>query len=147
MQTRPPSIDPSWYAFLVLAFAVVGLTGLFATYAAPIPLHRAIDREAALTAAAETTDPQALAALRPRLGDSADAVLAPGPDREARIAAERIAMRARLEREAAITATRLRWLIVIITLAAAVFGAVLLGVVGRQNRLNPAEDTSNTRER
>ena len=72
-------IDPTWFAFLAMAFAVVGLTGAFASFAAPLPLHRALTREAALDdalIAVSAPDPKAaLEALRPRLGDSAAALL------------------------------------------------------------------------
>ena len=39
-------IDPTWFAFLAMAFAVVGLAGAFASFAAPLPLHRALSRDA-----------------------------------------------------------------------------------------------------
>ena len=41
-------VNPTWIAFLAMAFVVVGLAGLFASYAVPLPLQRAIAREAAL---------------------------------------------------------------------------------------------------
>jgi hypothetical protein len=44
----------------------------------------------------------------------------------ARIADERVAMRARLQREADVATTRLRWMIGIVTAMGAAFGAVLL---------------------
>ena len=37
-------------AFVAMAFAIVGLIGIFATYAAPLPLERAVARETALDA-------------------------------------------------------------------------------------------------
>jgi hypothetical protein len=141
-------LDLDWFAFLVLAFIVVGAAGLFATFAAPIPAERALAREQALdeaATAARAPDAQArLEALRPSLGDSAAALLPVGGDMQARIAAERIAMRARFAREADATLQRLRWLIVVATLAAAAFGCALLGAAARQNRRNPEPETSNT---
>ncbi len=122
----------TWIAFLVMAFVVVGLTGLFASYAVPLPYQRAISRDTALDdalAAGHAADPAAaLAALRDRLGDSADAVLSPGTDLDARIARERAAMRARLLAEADAVATRTRWLICVITVMGAAFGAAVLQV-------------------
>ena len=56
--------DPTWYAFLAMTFAVVGLTGLFASFAAPLPLARALARDAALNEAQA-----ALAALEERPDD------------------------------------------------------------------------------
>jgi hypothetical protein len=114
---------------------VVGLTGLFASYAVPLPYQRAMARDAALDdalAAAHGADPQAaLAALRDRLGDSADAVLQGGADIDARIARERIAMHARLRAEADEVATRTRWLICVITIMGGAFGAAVAHLARR----------------
>lgn len=121
-------------AFLAMSFAIVGLTGLFATYAAPLALQRTLAREAALdeaAAAARGADPgAALAALQARLGDFAVA-LAPGADLAARIAAERQAMRARFATESEVTLARLRWLICVITVMGALFGIAVLGMATR----------------
>lgn len=120
----------TWTAFLAMAFIVVGLAGMFASYAAPLPLERAMAREAALDSALQAThapDPAAaIEALRDRLGDSADALLPVGGDMPARIAAERLAMRTRLSAEAGAEASRLRLLIGIVTLMGAAFGAAVL---------------------
>jgi hypothetical protein len=142
-------LDLNWFAFLALTFLVVGATGLFATFAAPIPAERALAREQALDEAAlAARAPDAVArleALRPRLGDSAAALLPAGGDMAARIAAERLAMRARFAQDAAATARRLHWLIGVATLASAAFGCALLGAAASQNRRNPTAVTSNTR--
>ncbi len=128
-------IDSTWFAFLVMTVAVVGLVGIFATYAAPIPLQRALQRDAALNearAALAGPEPQAaLEKLKQRLGESAAALLPFGGDMAARIEAERLAMHARLERDAAYTASRLRWLLVAITTMGAVFAAAILGIAIR----------------
>ncbi len=120
----------TWTAFLVMAFVVVGLAGVFGTYAAPLPLARALAREAALDAAqAAARGPDAAAALealRPRLDESADALLPAGGDMTARIAAERAAMRARFTAEAAAEARRARLIIIVVTLMGALFGAAVL---------------------
>jgi hypothetical protein len=121
-------------AFLALAFFIVGLTGLFASFAAPLPLERALAREAALdeaVAAARSADPAAaLTGLQARLGESA-AALTPGPDLQARIAAERLAMRARFATESDVTLARLRWLISVITGMGALFGVAMLNLAAR----------------
>jgi hypothetical protein len=121
-------------AFLAMAFFIVGLTGLFASYAAPLPLERAQAREAALdeaAAAARGADPAAaLATLQARLGESA-AALAPGPDLPARITAERRAMRARFATESEVTLSRLRWLISVVTGMGAMFGIAMLYLAAR----------------
>jgi hypothetical protein len=120
----------SWMAFLAMTFAVVGLAGLFASYAAPLPLQRALARDAALDAAAAAVrgpDPQAaIEALRPRLDDSAAALLPVGGDMPARIARERAAMRARFLAEADTTDLRLHWLIALITIMGGLFGIAIM---------------------
>ena len=131
-------VDPTWMAFLVMAFAVVGLTGLFATFAAPLPLHRALIRDQALDdvlAAAAGPDAQtAIEALRPQLAESADALLPVQADIVDRVARERAAMHARFIADADETDLRLRWLICMATVVSAVFGVVILGVAARQRR-------------
>ena len=136
----PASPSPSppiwtWLGFLAAAICAVGLMGLFATFAAPLPLQRALAREAALDdalAIARGADPApALEALRSRLDDSAAVVLPYAPDFEARVARERPAMRARLEAEAAAIARRLRLLVVVVTLMAIAFAAAVLRGVTR----------------
>ena len=118
--------------FLAMAFVIVGLAGIFGTYAAPVPLARALVREAALDqvllAASAPDEASRLAALRPTLGDSADAVLSGPGTLPERVARERARIRARFERQAASLASRLRLLIGVATLAAGIFGLAMLGV-------------------
>ncbi len=120
----------NWTAFLAMAFVIVGLSGFFASYAAPAPLVRAVEREAALDdalAAAHRPDAQAaIEALRPRLAESADTLLPVGGDMDARIATERRAMRARLLAEASAAATRARWIVGVVTLMGIAMGAAIL---------------------
>ncbi len=125
-----------WMMFAALAVGVVGLTGIFATYAAPLPLERAMAREAALDAAlaaASAPDPQAaLAALAPRLDDSVQALQGAPDGLAARVERERLAMRARFAREASGLAIQLRLLIGLITLTAAVFVCAIVGGFSRR---------------
>jgi hypothetical protein len=127
----------TWIAFLTMAFAIVGLTGIFATFGAPLPLQRALARDATLDAAvvaAHGPNPAAeLDALRDRLGDSADAILPAGADIDAKISRERVAMHARFLADQAATAAQLRLLIIVVTVMGAVFGAVLLNVSQRRD--------------
>lgn len=120
----------SWSAFLAMAFVIVGLAGIFGTYATPAPLYRAVEREGALDAAlaaAHGPNPQAaIEALRPRLAESADALLPVHGNMDARIAAERQAMRKRLLAEAAAAATRARWIIGMVTAMGTAFGIAVL---------------------
>jgi hypothetical protein len=126
----------NWMAFLAMCFGVVGLVGVFGTYAAPLPLERALARDAALDAAAAAAtrpDPQAtIAALKPQLGREADALLPAGPDLPARITAARAAMRARFLEQADAEGRQMRLMIGVVTLMAAVFGMAILAIAGKQ---------------
>lgn len=117
--------------FLAMCFAVVGLVGLFATFATPLPLHRAIARSAALDealVALHGPNPQAaLDALKPRLDDSAAAFTPLPVNPDAAVAAERHAMWGRFEAEAEATASRMQLMICIVTIMAAIFGAAMMG--------------------
>lgn len=121
--TPPPNY--AMMGFLAATIAIVGMLGVMATYITPLPLERAMAREAVLDQllADNGADYNELA---PRLGDSAAAVK-PGPDLAARIAAERVAMRARLQAESNYTAGRLQLMLVVCSLGAILFGAVGLG--------------------
>ncbi len=127
--------DSTWFVFLALTFAVVGMTGLFVTFAAPIALQRAVLRDevldAALAALAAPDPARALEALRPRLDDSAAALLPIGGDMEARIAGERVAMHGRFMLDHEATARRLRWLMAVVTLGSGGFGLAILASAGR----------------
>ena len=68
-----------WMMFAALAVMVVGLTGLFATYATPLPLERAMAREAALDAVAADPSLSANPTMRDSLGDSVPALAGPPP--------------------------------------------------------------------
>ena len=116
-------------AFLAMSYVIVGLVGIFASFAAPLPLERALAREAALDAALATGgDGATLAALAPRLGDSAPALRgADAASLAGLVQAERQAARARFLAEAHGTAFRIRLVIALITLSAAGFGLALAG--------------------
>ncbi len=123
-----------WAAFLSVCFLLVGLMGLFALYAAPVPLQRALAQSAVLDRAliaSQHPDPAKLMALRPELGRSAEIVLnGPGTMAE-RVVRARAAMQARMEREAAVVTARIRLLIVVMTVMAGFFGVAILGLSGR----------------
>ena len=118
----------TWMAFLAMAFVVVGLTGLFASFAAPLPLQRALARDATLDEALATGgNPTALAALRERLDDSAAVVVDGTGPIETRVNTARAAMRVELLHDSDAVAERLRWMLVVVTVLAAVFGSVVVG--------------------
>jgi hypothetical protein len=125
----------NWMAFLAMCFGVVGLVGVFASYATPLPLERALARDAALDAAAVVAtgpDPQAaITAMKPQLGRSADALLPVGADLPARIVRERAAMRARFLEQESATGRQVRLMIGVVTVMAAVFGVAILAISGR----------------
>jgi hypothetical protein len=119
----------TWTAFLVVAFAVVGLVGAYATYAAALPFDRAMARSATLDrviAAAHAPDPRAAeAALRPLLGESESVLDGTGPI-EPRVEAERRRIFAEMHAEAGIYGFRFRCYIALFTTMAAVFGALVM---------------------
>ena len=88
--------------------------------------------DAALAAAKGANPDAALAAFKAPLDDSAGVLAGGAGGIEARIASERVAMRARFVAEAAATGTRLRWLIALVTLMSAVFATVMMGSAVRQ---------------
>jgi hypothetical protein len=131
-----PSRRPgaSLIAFLAMAFAVVGLTGILATYAAPLPLARALHEEAMLDdalAGGRVADIDALAAALGKNDEARFGGTAAAADRNADLPARAAALRAALRRtmtaEAKAAAWRLRFLIIVATTAAALFGAALMG--------------------
>lgn len=128
--------------FLMMCFGVLGLTGLLAAHVAPLPLERALQREAVLDealAAGRAGNVAALEALRVRLGDSAPAILPVGAEFEAKVAAERTAMRTRRLGEAEATAARLRWMLILVTLLAGGFGSAMLLAAIRHGGRDAAE--------
>ena len=128
-------LNPTWTAFLLMCFAVVGLTGLFGTFVAGVPLLRALERHATLDevlAAAREPDAAArLERLRRPLAESAGPVLSGEGTLEERVARERTAMRERQEREARGVTGRIRTLIVLVTVMAAAFGVFIMGLSRR----------------
>ncbi|WP_158743398.1 hypothetical protein [Acidisphaera sp. L21] len=122
----------TWMAFLAMTFAVVGLVGLFGSYAAPIPLERAMARDATLDEVLATGDNKpALEALRDRLDDSAAVVIDGTAPLAERVATARAAMHTALLHESEASGKNLRLMIIVVTLVAALFGLIILGAVGR----------------
>ncbi len=126
----------TWTAFLLMCFALVGLTGLFATYATTIPWERALIRTGVLDqvlAAARAPDAEArLSALRPALGPDADAVLSGPGDLWDRVAAERRVVLDEQGREARSVTHRVRVMVVTVTLLAALVGAGVMALASRR---------------
>ncbi len=129
----------TWIAFLLMCFAVVGLTGLFGTYAPQIPLERALARSAVLDQAllaGQAPDATArLEALRPALGASADLIVSGPGDIIERVTAARAVMLSEQRREARSVTRRTRIMVGTITLLGGMFGAgVMLFAVKQSHR-------------
>ncbi len=122
----------TWMAFLAITFAIVGMVGLFASYAAPIPLERALARDATLDEALETGDTKAaLEPLRDRLDSSAALVIDGSGPLAGRVARARAAMHTALLQEADAAGANLRIMVSVVTLVGALFGVIILGTVAR----------------
>ena len=126
----------TWTAFLLMCFALVGMAGLFATYATTIPLKRALiltgTLDQVLAAARAPNAPARLEALRPALGRRADIVLSGPGELWDRVAAERVTVLAEQEREARSVTHRIRVLVAVVTLMAALVGAGIMALAQRQ---------------
>ncbi len=128
------SID-SWTAFLVMLFLVVGLCGLFASYATSIPLERGMARSALLDQViVDAAAPDASARmeqLRPQLDSLAPAVLdGTGPLAD-RVKAARAVVEDEQRREEASLGYRVRLMLGVVTTLAAILGAGILGLARR----------------
>ena len=121
-----------WIAFLLCSFAVVGLMGLFASYAGPLPYERATARDAVLDRALQLgAQPAgdvkaALEPLRDELDDSAPVVIDGEGPLPQRVAAARTAIHAEMQHEAEAIGSRLRLELAVVTVVAAACGAAML---------------------
>jgi hypothetical protein len=118
-----------------MSIALVGLIGVFSTYATAIPYERGLREEAVLDRALATAgrpDQQAsLESLRPELADQANEVIAgsrPLPDR---VAVARAELLTRVETSAAALGARMRLFIAVFTIMAAALGTLLLRMVSK----------------
>lgn len=131
MRPASPSFD-TWSAFLLILFGIVGLCGLFASYANSIPLERALARSTILDQVAATDGTRAaLDRFRPALDSLTPVLDAPGP-LAARIAAARVTVTSEQEREAASIGYRTRLMLGVITVIAAALGVGILALARRQ---------------
>lgn len=120
----------TWTAFLLMLFALVGLCGLFASYATAIPIERALARSTALDAAASgvPTDPEAVQRLQAALGSAAPAVLEGGQPLPLRISAAREIILDEERHETASVAYRTRLMLGVVTVIAATLGAGIMAL-------------------
>lgn len=94
-----------WVPFLLVCFLVTGIAGLFASYAATVPLERALHRSA--------TAQEALPG-------------APGPEALRHFLREQASIRDEAEREAAAVGARARLILGVVTVLASGLGSGIL---------------------
>ena len=126
--------DWGWAAFLMMCFAVVGLTGLFASYGPQIPLERALVRLQLLDQVQDTHSPAALASLREPLGSLAESVLDGNGEIGQRIGAARTTVQSEAVREAASVAHRVRTMLLSVTVLGGLFGTGVMLFALKQTR-------------
>ncbi len=129
---RAPANWGTWSGFLGMAFALVGLIGMFATYATALPYQRGFREEMTLDRALATGGQQAaLEALRPGLAEQADLVIEGKGPLDERVTRARGDLAARVEREGGALGDRMRLWIGVFTAVMALFGAMVLSVTRR----------------
>ena len=125
----------TWTAFLLMCFVLVGLTGMFASYAATIPLERTLARTAVLDgvlAATRQSDAAALVTLRQMLGPDVGPRVLDGPgDLFDRVAAQRTVVLQEGTREQRSVVYRIRLLVAVVTAVAGVVGSGIMGLSRR----------------
>ena len=125
----------AWTGFLVMAFIILGLCGLFATYAVQLPYQREAYAEAKLDAATGAPDAQArLDELRDALGDDGAGAFTSGGDMPHRIDAARHVLRRHFQDQGNDIALRLRIVIVVFTGGATLFGLMVTSILRRAPR-------------
>jgi hypothetical protein len=125
----------AWGGFLVMAFVILGLCGLFATYAAQLPYQRELFAENKLDAMVAAPDASArLGILRDTLGDDGAGAFAAGGSADQRIETARHILRKHFQDQAADIAVRLRIVLVVFTGASALFGIIVLSILRRAPR-------------
>ncbi|WP_428377511.1 hypothetical protein [Lichenicoccus sp.] len=122
----------AWGGFLVMAFIVLGLCGLFSTYAAQLPYQRALYADARLDAARNAPDALAqLDRLRDALGDDGTGAFDSTGDIANRIAHAHSVLTQHFQQQGGDIALRLRIVLVVFTGAAALFGLMVVSVLRR----------------
>ena len=128
----------TWTAFLLMCFALVGLTGMFASYAVVIPPDRTIARLSVLDgvlAEARRPDAARQATLRMMLGPDVGPRVLDGPgDLFDRVAVQRQVVLQEGERESRSVTYRIRVLVAVVTAVAGLVGAGIMALSARPNR-------------
>jgi len=128
----------TWTAFLLMCFALVGLTGMFASYAVTIPLDRTLARTAVLDqilAVARLPDaPARLADLRRMLEPSVGETVLNGPGALFdRVAAQREVVLQEGAREGRSVVYRIRVLVAAVTIVAGLLGCGIMALSSRSS--------------
>ena len=125
----------AWTGFLVMAFIILGLCGLFATYAVQLPYQREAYAEARLDAAIGAPDAQArLDRLRDALGDDGAGAFPPDGEPGHKVDTARRVLRRHFQDQGRDIALRLRIVIVVFTGGAALFGLMVTSILRRTPR-------------
>lgn len=125
----------AWTAFLLMCFALVGLTGMFASYAVVIPLDRTLARTAVLDgvlAEERQPDPARRATLRMMLGPEVAPRVLDGPgELFDRVAAQReVVLREGTQEERSVV-YRVRLLVAVVTVMAGLVGGGIMALARR----------------
>ncbi len=125
----------TWTAFLLMCFALVGLTGMFASYAVAIPLDRTLARTAVLDgvlAEGRQPDPARQATLRMMLGPEVGPRVLDGPgELFDRVAAQREVVLQEGAQEERSVVYRIRVLVAVVTIMAGFVGSGIMGLARR----------------
>lgn len=117
---------------MATGFLMVTLIGVFASYATPIPPMRGVIAEAAIAKAAASGNPdlmrQALATAKPLLGVAAQKILATLPPDRAGMAQVSTILATETREASALVSYRVRLMVIVIGVLAALFGVALLGI-------------------
>ncbi len=115
-----------------MTFALVGLIGMFASYATALPYQRGFREEIVLDQALATGgDRTALEALRPELAEQADLVIRGTAPLVQRVAHARAQLTARVQSEGGALGFRMRFWIAVFTVVMGLVGAAILGLARR----------------
>ncbi len=127
---RLPQNWGTWSGFLAMTFALVGLIGMFATYATALPYQRGFREEVALDRALASGG-VGLESLRPDLAEQADLVIGGTGPLADRVARARAGLVARVEQEGGALGFRMRLWIGVFTIVMGLVGIAILAVVRR----------------
>lgn len=130
-------VSLSRIGFLLTAFLLPSLIGVFASFTIPAPVIDAMHQEAALDQVLDAASPAAEAAALAGLGNAVDpdtaAIVTSGTGPlDRRIAAARANMRKEVVATARAAAFKIRLMVITMTVMGAIFGVTLLASNGKE---------------